>query len=319
MVKPQASAETSTIETAGSAGAAAAKPVEEEAGSFERMLPDIIGRIASFSPFSERADTLHGIAAAAGQKVSLQTAQISNTGNEFASLQEAIDTWVTIPEPDADVLDALMRSLGIQASYSPTDLSSLRLHAASEAHLTQLMRFFAVRFPNIEALDLIFHPVSPEAIRALGQLKHLRSFEVRHATLGDAHLAAIATLKSLTRLSFGVGSQATAAGYRHLQELPELRSLSLPNTRGDLAFLRGLPQMVHLELANCGLTDDHLAHLEPLTELKQLTLSLNPQITDKGIQDHLCHMTKMETLLVDGTACTKGGVEVLRFLQGRDT
>jgi hypothetical protein len=82
-------------------------------------------------------------------------------------------------------------------------------------------------------------------------------------------------------------------------------------TDADLAPLALLRDIENLSLSRNQITDCGLAHLKPLTKLKQLDLKHNPGITDAGLA-HLDGMRNLDLVVLYGTQVTREGVQHLQ-------
>jgi hypothetical protein len=94
-----------------------------------------------------------------------------------------------------------------------------------------------------------------------------------------------------------------------------LEVLALEDTRvkgAGLKHLKGLSRLRVLDVGGCGLTDDALAHLEPLTSLETLALQ-DTKITGAGLA-HLSGLSELRVLNLDGCEVTAESLEHLRPL-----
>ena len=81
-------------------------------------------------------------------------------------------------------------------------------------------------------------------------------------------------------------SRITDAGLVHLEELADLRRLTLEDpqiTDAGLVHLEGLTNLSVLSLRGTQITDAGLVHVEKLTNLRNLSLG-NTQVTDEGVK-----------------------------------
>ncbi|MDR3271297.1 MAG: leucine-rich repeat domain-containing protein [Peptococcaceae bacterium] len=90
-------------------------------------------------------------------------------------------------------------------------------------------------------------------------------------------------------------------------ELDELA----PLPEGELKKLAKMPKLVNLTISNCDLTDDDIAFLGTLTELKFLRIYNAPQVTDIS---PLANLAKLDTLyVVEMDLENLGGVDVAKL------
>jgi len=118
--------------------------------------------------------------------------------------------------------------------------------------------------------------------------------------------------------------EQTPAGKKALARIRQLGGLALEVAQNDshldvsfpsgdgkfseenLALLKDLKGVVHLNLRGQPVTDAQLAHLKGLTELTELHLE-KTKVTDKGLE-HLKGLTNLEYLNLYGTAVTDAGL-----------
>ena len=86
-------------------------------------------------------------------------------------------------------------------------------------------------------------------------------------------------------------------------------------TDAALREVRALPSLTELRLQECrGLTDDRIQYLRGLENLNVIILSLNQQITDRGVA-HLTAVPNLENLVLVGCSVTDEGVRHLSGLR----
>ncbi len=129
----------------------------------------------------------------------------------------------------------------------------------------------------------------------------------------DAELQKMATLSPANSAIVSMdlrGAQYTAAGVAALQQLPNLKSLSLvgcPFQGNDWSSISGLTQLESLNLENALLDDQTAAAIGPLVNLKALDLG-RTRMTDVGFQ-HLVKLSKLEEIYCYNMQITGGGFE----------
>ena len=82
------------------------------------------------------------------------------------------------------------------------------------------------------------------------------------------------------------GTNVTDTDLKHLEDLPQIRTLGLSKTRitdAGLENLKGLTQLHWLRLRNTQITDAGLEHLRNLTQLRHVDLR-GTQVTENGLQ-----------------------------------
>src|SRR5262249_50235641 len=104
--------------------------------------------------------------------------------------------------------------------------------------------------------------------------------------------------------------------FRHMPDLPNLRALAIGgNARVTIASMPRIArwQTLHrLGLQIDEITDDCVAHIVGLTELRELDLSYSG-ITDAGLR-HLAPLTNLDAIDLSETAITQHGLAPLAAL-----
>src|SRR5262249_23249562 len=134
---------------------------------------------------------------------------------------------------------------------------------------------------ELATLDLSFSPVGDVGLERVAELRSLRALRlVFCANITNQKLAVLRDLPNLEELTLdnaagkdrGIGD----VGAAHLGQLTGLRKLSLLGSKvkdKGLAQLQGLTGLLELNLDSCKLiTDEGLASLKPLKELRDLNL-----------------------------------------------
>lgn len=151
----------------------------------------------------------------------------------------------------------------------------------------------------------------------LGKLKNLRGLGLDSAKLTPAGLEHLCELRNLEFL--GVNwSQIGREGIVHLRPFVHLKRLTLSGIKptdedlADIGTLGELRQLIVYDGAK--ITDAGLAHLSELTALEVLELR-GTLITDAGLI-HLKRLRKLKALCLEGSQVTDEGVEHLEGLTG---
>ena len=180
---------------------------------------------------------------------------------------------------------------------------------------------------------------APQTVAALPNepfvLIHVALGEV---AFGDKDLARLRNLRNLGDLGID-RSSVTDAGLKHLEQMPALRVLTLPNHLGDGAFehitqikllqglyisgpaitsagfarLRELPNLHGLTVANANFTDGDIVHLQALPKLHRLALS-DTKITNAGLAE-IARIQNLEHLSVITFGLSEEGLEPLSNLR----
>src|SRR5262249_30161027 len=115
---------------------------------------------------------------------------------------------------------------------------------------TQVRRPALAPFTNLEALDLVYCPITDEGLKQMRGLTKLRKLVLRDAVISDEGLANLSGLVNVEQLDLG-GTKISDAGVAHL---------------------RGMTKLKKLSLQSAALTDDGLRQLDGMSGLEELNL-----------------------------------------------
>jgi hypothetical protein len=156
---------------------------------------------------------------------------------------------------------------------------------------------------QITAMDLTQSGVSDAGLAVLPKFEHVESLSLDNCQYGNASLANVAKMKSLTSLSINGGVPKDPncdKGLASIKGMHQLTSLSLQGANVSPQGLAHIAEMTGLESLDVSnitrFNDDSLALLTPLVNLKNLNLS-NTRVSDSGFQ-HLLPFTQLETLRI---------------------
>jgi hypothetical protein len=159
---------------------------------------------------------------------------------------------------------------------------------------------------------------SDEAISHLKGLPHLEGLYLCDIQVTDEGLKEVGRLRRLERLYMWDARRVSDAGIAHLKNLKTLRQVHCSDSRiGDesLRVLGRLPRLEKLSLQGNNLTDEGLAHLKGLSQLKRLTVGLGKtKITDAGLA-HLANLKNLQQLGLQRTDVTSDGLKHLEGLE----
>ncbi len=179
---------------------------------------------------------------------------------------------------------------------------------------------------EVERIDFGWCKVSPEGLRHLSGLKHLRSLNLRGSGIGDAGAMYLAKCTSLRDLDIGqvitvVPSDYTTRpaitdrGVKYLSRITTLERLSLYGTRVSdegLAILRDLGSLHELDISASQVSGKGLKHLEKLPHLAALNVS-NLKIS-KGLSS-IGRMPNIKDLNLSSTDVDGDGLRHLASLE----
>jgi Leucine-rich repeat (LRR) protein len=176
------------------------------------------------------------------------------------------------------------------------------------------LAMIAEKFPALESLDLSYCKLSDGDFSSLGKLKSLTILNMSHnygmssksfgfipelknlrrltldycVELPDEAIAAIAKFSFIESLSLDSCKKLTAASAPHLAAMTGLKELNLHNVRLPDAAIRNLikiKSLTSLDIALSLVSDETLAGIATLPNLKRLNLAVCPNVTFKGIKN----------------------------------
>ncbi|MCE9604852.1 MAG: hypothetical protein K8U03_08120 [Planctomycetia bacterium] len=138
-------------------------------------------------------------------------------------------------------------------------------------------------------------------LEVLSRFPALRTLDLNGNPITDVGLEAIARLSELRELNLS-RTKVTGRGLQLLPRLQHLEELRISDVRvGDgAAAIGSLKGLRKLNLNNCDLTDEQLAHLANLSELTWFVLNGNPRLTDASVSV-LCDLQSLKELSVHDT------------------
>jgi hypothetical protein len=128
--------------------------------------------------------------------------------------------------------------------------------------------------------------------------------------VSDLELASVGQLTRIMRLELGGVAKVTSGGYKHLERLTQLRTLSLRGSNVNNEELSSIAVLQHLEeldLSSCEqLTDDGLTHLRGLRHLRVLALE-QTKVTDRGMES-VSQLVGLQELYINDDAIGDAGI-----------
>ncbi len=149
--------------------------------------------------------------------------------------------------------------------------------------------------PEATRVGLKVGRAGPESLAAFGDLKHLREVGfASDAALTDDKFKGLPPRPNVESLDLQLCPKLTAAALAHVAKFKGLHRFDLSD--------------------NAWVTDDALAELAGMTELRQLSLA-RTKVTGAGLK-HLTKLTKLEKLDLEGVRVSDGGLAALAPLTG---
>ncbi|HUE70965.1 MAG TPA: hypothetical protein VMP01_08755 [Pirellulaceae bacterium] len=187
---------------------------------------------------------------------------------------------------------------------------------------------------KLAGLHIAFSPVRGYGFARLKSASRLADISLRGSVADDDGLIGLTGCKRLVWLDLSK-TRVHGPGLVHLKGLPELQKLNLAGTRltsgeafgsldqvvqldlsetqlspGVLRHLAGMDNLLRLNLTRSAMTDDLLAELEDVRQVKWLNLS-HTNITDAGLV-HLRKHPQLVSLDLRGTRVTDAALAKLR-------
>jgi hypothetical protein len=237
----------------------------------------------------------------------LQSLNLRSTGLVDADLDflagltqlRSLDLGVTL------VTDSGLERLQAMSNLEKLSLTGTAVSDAGLAHLQELSKLRDLRLEGTA--------ISAEGLRGLVGLP-LSGLGIGQTAIGDLGLAHLRNF-DLKDLSLYRNTQITAAGTQQLEALQNLESLNLRGVDLEVTGFAFLAELKSLRKLNASLvmTDAALAYLSELTQLEQLGLYSNPELTDRGVE-HLRNLKALHTLQLQFTGITDQGLTHLENL-----
>ncbi|MBL8211505.1 MAG: hypothetical protein JNK87_12365 [Bryobacterales bacterium] len=185
------------------------------------------------------------------------------------------------------ITDADLRRVARQADLTKLDLSGTKITDAGLQHLKTLKNIRELNlhyaeyisedglavlktFPQLEVLNLRGTRVTSKVFEHIAHLKNLRDLDLGFTEITDDGFEALLELPKLERLVIG-GNRLTGECLNMLRQVSTLRDLDVGGTQRVDSGLWGL-----------SLTDENLARLGALKQLRRLTLAA-ATISDRGV------------------------------------
>ncbi len=166
-------------------------------------------------------------------------------------------------------------------------INSIECYAAGDLTESDLAELG--RLEQLEGLLLAGAPISDRFVGQLGELKRLKSLELRQCAITKPP---------------------------PLEQMSQLVSLDLSQTKVASLDVSGLDRLEYLNLADTQITDDVVARLAPLPRLKTLDLSGSPRwraVSDKGVlQISREKYPKLTRIYLYFTGVTEAGLRHLK-------
>jgi len=237
--------------------------------------------------------------------------------------------------PSSQRGDGTLRTLLAASPESLQDLTAFDLRSSGQ-YLTIAGFKLLKQFPLVKSVDCSLHPLDGEKLAALCDLSQLEDLSCASCGLTDAQLAPLKKVATLRSLNL-TNNQVTDNGLAAIHNLVEVESLTLANTQvrgasllkakflGNLRrinvdgspfsqgfqALKSATNLETIDVANTAATDEHLKFLGSHKQLREIRISGNPGITDRGLS-FLEGNPLLESLDIRGTSISGAGLKWLK-------
>jgi hypothetical protein len=153
------------------------------------------------------------------------------------------------------------------------------------------------------------------ALSYVGHLKGLVELNLDRSDATDAGAVHAADLPNLQKIT-GLAAALEGKCFKQFSGLKQLRCVHLPRNclKDDyLQYLACLPNLNHLSIGHCNLSDAGVKNLANCINLTLLNIGDNPKITDQSIKYLLC-MKKLRELTIHDTSISPIGILQLKSL-----
>lgn len=238
--------------------------------------------------------------------------------------------------PSSQRGDVALRTLLAASPESLQEVTVFDLRSAGP-ELTVVGLRLLKDFPLVKSVDCSLHRMDGGQLAALCELSQLEDLTLATCGLSDPLLAPLKKVTTLRTLNL-TNNQVSDNGLAAIHYLVEVQSLTLANTQVDgssllkakflgnlrsinvdgspfsqgFQALKSAPNLESIDVANTSATDEHLKFLGTHKQLREIRVSGNRAITDRGLS-FLEGNPLLESLDIRGTAITGAG---LKFLKG---
>jgi hypothetical protein len=172
------------------------------------------------------------------------------------------------------------------------------------------------RLPELRMLSLTGEDAGAATAEGIAQLRsarRLRSLLIAGDWMRDDAVTGVAELRGLKSLGMNHSTHLTSEVFANLEELTELRQLSLFGCAGvddsGTETLKRLTNLRVLSLNRTQITDATLMHIRDLHQLESLRLG-QTNVTDAGMES-IAHLARLKSLDLYDTEVTDNGLESL--------
>lgn len=232
-----------------------------------------------------------------------------NSSSQFELVKRQATDSASVKTGSGDTVPAAtpdkVRPISGEVRYSASSPSSLGC-----SHCKNVDQILATFEPanQVEHLFLPFSDVTAVGLRELHRFTKLTWLGLGNTNTGDDGLRAVVENTDLTVLHLSQ-TKITDKGVRLLVTERHLQRLSLSETKftdSGLTGLKGLPELIELNLFRCGISDAGIKTLVTIPQLKTLYLG-ERKVTGNGIEQ-LAECRKLEFLSLQESGITDEGL-----------
>lgn len=206
-----------------------------------------------------------------------------------------------------DIPESHLQLLADLPSLERIELADMKATPAGLKCIEKIAELESLEIDNVD-----FSDTGLGFLEKLGQLRELCILNTQIADAELSHLNGLTQLRSL----YMEGNGVTDAGLQHLKGLTHLEKFILHEqqiTGAGLQCIQEMAQLRDLNLSLCpNIGDEVLPHLHNLTQIQKLNL-WTAKITDSGLK-HLEKMTQLENLYLGGSKITDEGLKSISRL-----
>ena len=251
----------------------------------------------------------------------------SVSGNSVAELQDALPNCRILWRDERRIILSKIRELGGQVELHRGAMPAGARDLNRQKDFAQVMKLqddmMPAEFPDdirdelsvVISISIHSQSFTDNDLKMLAFFSELKYLDVAETQVSEDGLKVLGNLRKLEGVDLSINPRVTDSSLTVLQDLPEIKMLSLRNTGvsdNALAQLADVPQLERLYVSSRYITDEGMKHLGSIKNLKQLDLGGNIA----GLEfEYLTSLTQLEELSLDNTRITDRSIEGLSKLK----
>jgi hypothetical protein len=170
--------------------------------------------------------------------------------------------------------------------------------------------YLLLQIPTIKSLGVVDCGINDERCKVLSGLRGLRQLNIDQGTLSEFGLRQLCDLPLLQTISFDNCTFAISKKSSETWKWPaHLTNCAFRKCSMDEHLVSAIAKaetVRSLRIVDCGMTDERVTQLAPMTGLKGLILSDQMELTDRCV-DTLVKFSSLKALYISGTSITREG------------